>query len=434
MSGLELSNRKVLIFWYPLLLTWLMMAVEGPYLAAIIARLPQEKYNLAAFGVSFALALVIEAPVIMLMSAAIALIKGSQSFKRLSQFTWALNIGVIVLNLLVLIPVIFNWIAMDLLQLEKPIADLVYATSLALLPWAPAIGFRRFYQGLLIQAHQTRKVTAGTVFRLVAMGVSAWALARFSPLPGAVIGGLALSVGVLAEAIATRILVHQVKRDILQTKDPVSIPSYAEIFHFYLPLALTSLIGLSVRPAIVFFMGQSRMALETLAVLPVINSLLFIFSAIGLSFQEVGVALMGEHLQHKRKIHQFAVMLSCMVTLGFLMITFTPMSNLWFEDISGLSTELTEFAILPAKLMILMPWLSVYLSYQRALMVNLKTTKYVSRASAVEVAGIILILLWTIHFLDLIGAIAASFAITGGRILSTGYLQWKGYIHGPRSI
>ena len=42
-------------FWLPLQATWLMMSVEGPFLAAVIARLPEPKFNLAAYGVAFAL-------------------------------------------------------------------------------------------------------------------------------------------------------------------------------------------------------------------------------------------------------------------------------------------------------------------------------------------------------------------------------------------
>ncbi|NCS89120.1 MAG: hypothetical protein GW789_10320, partial [Ignavibacteria bacterium] len=71
----SLSLRKIFIFWLPLAATWLMMAAEGPFLAALIARLAEPKYNLAAYGVAFSFALIIEAPVIMIMSASTALVK-----------------------------------------------------------------------------------------------------------------------------------------------------------------------------------------------------------------------------------------------------------------------------------------------------------------------------------------------------------------------
>ena len=54
-----LSRRRILRFWLPLEATWLMMAIEGPFLAAVIARLPAPKENLAAFGVAAALAWIV---------------------------------------------------------------------------------------------------------------------------------------------------------------------------------------------------------------------------------------------------------------------------------------------------------------------------------------------------------------------------------------
>ena len=71
----RLTQRQILFFWAPLAATWLMMGVEGPYLAAVIARLPDPKFNLAAHGVAYAFALLVEAPVIMLMSATTALVR-----------------------------------------------------------------------------------------------------------------------------------------------------------------------------------------------------------------------------------------------------------------------------------------------------------------------------------------------------------------------
>ena len=63
----RLGFGRIFVFWSPLAMTWFMMALEGPILAAIVARLAEPKVNLAAHGVAFAIAIIIEAPVIMMM-------------------------------------------------------------------------------------------------------------------------------------------------------------------------------------------------------------------------------------------------------------------------------------------------------------------------------------------------------------------------------
>jgi progressive ankylosis protein len=86
----QLTQRKIFFFWLPLAATWFMMSVEGPFLSALIARLPDPKFNLAAYGVAFSFALVIEAPVIMMLSAATTLVRNRQSYLSLRKFNLAL--------------------------------------------------------------------------------------------------------------------------------------------------------------------------------------------------------------------------------------------------------------------------------------------------------------------------------------------------------
>ena len=86
-------------------------------------------------------------------------------------------------------------------------------------------------------------------------------------------------------------MVHTTVRRLLHGEDdPAAAMSYRSIFAFYYPLAMTSILALGVHPMITFFLGQSRMPLESLAVMPVVNSLVFLFRSFGLSYQEVAIA------------------------------------------------------------------------------------------------------------------------------------------------
>ena len=79
----ELTQKRILQFWAPLAATWLMMALEGPILTSFIARLADSTLNLAAYGVAHPLAMLIESPIIMMLSASIALVKDAESLKKL---------------------------------------------------------------------------------------------------------------------------------------------------------------------------------------------------------------------------------------------------------------------------------------------------------------------------------------------------------------
>ncbi len=89
------------------------------------------------------------------------------------------------------------------------------------------------------------------------------------------------------------------------------------------------------------------MADESLAVLPVVGSLVFIFRSLGLSYQEVNITLIGKQKQNYRLLRNFAVYRGVAVTVLISILALTPLADLWFINLSGLSQELTDLSYLP---------------------------------------------------------------------------------------
>lgn len=144
----NLTYKKIFLFWAPLAATWLMMSFEGPFLTAVIARMIEPKFNLAAYGVAFSFAIIIEAPVIMIMSAATALVKGEKSFKKLRNFTYFANFAITFVMLIFVIPPVFNFISIDLIGLPERVAHLTHISTIILLPWLGLLAIVGFIKEL----------------------------------------------------------------------------------------------------------------------------------------------------------------------------------------------------------------------------------------------------------------------------------------------
>lgn len=423
----KLTAGRVFIFWSPLAATWLMMSLEGPFIAAVIARLPEATYNLAAYGVAFAFALLLESPIIMMTSASTALAADGESYRRLRNFNFFLNTAITVAWGIVLLPAVFYPIAEGLIRLPHEVALLTHTASVILLPWPAAIGYRRFYQGVLIRNSLTRLVAYGTVIRLVSMAATALLLYLWTNSCGAVVGASALSAGVTLEAVASRLMAWGSVRHLTAGggsigSAPQAAENYRSITTFYYPLALTSMLILGANPLVTFFLGQSRLPVESLAVLPVVNSLVFIFRGIGLAFQEVGIALFGEGGEGYPALKRFALILGGATTGILLIIAWTPLAGLWFEVVSGLTPLLTSIALPATRIMAVMPGLSVLLSFEQAMLVRGGRTKPVTWGTAVEVAGIAGTLIIGIWPLGMVGVTAASCAFIVGRLGSNTFL------------
>jgi len=406
-----------------------MMSVEGPFLAAVIARLADPKFNLAAYGVAFAFALLVEAPVIMIMTASTALADSAANFRRLRAFTYALNAAVTGLMLLVLVPPVFDFIMLDVIALPEDVARLTQGALWILLPWPGAIGYRRFYQGLLIRDGRTRLVAFGTIVRLATMASTALALYALLAPAGAYVGAAALAAGVTAEAVASRLMARDSVRKLLATPSDLADASrpleYGRITRFYYPLALTSLIGLAVQPMLTFFMGRAPLPVESLAVFPVVSALSFVFRSMGLSYQEVVIALMGRRFEHLNELRRFALILGIVSSAALAFVGLTPLASVWFETISGLSPELARLAIVPTIILVPIPFLAVLLSYQRGILVVAHVTGPITWATVIEVGVVAIgfpILSW--HF-GVLGVTAAVTAFLVGRLAGVIYLVGK---------
>ncbi|MCZ6832613.1 MAG: hypothetical protein O7F11_02595 [Acidobacteria bacterium] len=413
------SLGRTFRFWLPLALTWLMMSIEGPFLAAVIARLADPLENLAAFGVAFAVAILVEAPVIMMLSASTALVEDMDSFRRVRRFTYLLS-GLLTLVMVAMLATpLWLWVARHIIGLPDEVARLTWQALVLLVPWPGAIGYRRFYQGLLIRHGLPRRVAYGTVVRLVVMTTTGLTLSLYLSYGGVSVAAVALSAGVLSEAVASRLMAQSVVRH-LSTSRAQSASSQAltnaRILKFYLPLAMTSTISMAAHPMVTFFMGRAPAPLESLAVLPVVNALVFIFRAMGLAFQEVAIALLAESRMNRGPVARFAALLGVVATLVLALIAFTPLAGMWFITVSGLSPDLARFALLPLRILAFMPALSVFLSLERAFLVDSRRTAPISYATAVELAGITGLLALFIMGMGLNGAVGASLAFMGGRL------------------
>src|SRR5690606_24426727 len=90
--------------------------------------------------------------------------------------------------------------------------------------------------------------------------------------------------------------------------------------------------------------------------------------------------------------------------------------------ISGLPPDLAAFALLPTALLVPLPALSVLLSFQRAVLVQLRRTHPITIASAVEVGTVALAFIALGWGMEIFGATAAFGAFLAGRTASNIYL------------
>jgi len=191
---------------------------------------------------------------------------------------------------------------------------------------------------------------------------------------------------------------------------------------FYAPLALTSFLSFFINPLTTFFLARGRSPLESLAVLPVVVGLAFVFRTAGIAMQEVVIALAGDAGENRRVLARFTLRIGAASTAALAAVLFTPLAKVWYETVSGLSPELAVFALLPGVLLVLLPFLESILSYQRGVFVKAHRTAPISIAVAVQLAVTAAVFTLMVIGLKTIGAVAIGPALTAGYVSGTAVL------------
>jgi hypothetical protein len=418
------SFQKLLLFWTPLSVNWFMMGLESPIIAAFISRFPNQENNLAAHGVAFSIALFIEAPIIMMLSASNAMIHGKNNYLRMRNFNLALC-GILTI-LIAAAPTALVWpIVEKMLGLSEVLSERTQLAVAFLLPWPAAIGIRRFYHGLLINSGKTAAVAWGTLLRMATMTLVVTALATFSILPPFCVGTAALSAGVIAELAYAWHLSRSRVKELLQTPDPDKILSTTEITKTYLPLAMTSLMSFALSPILTLFMTRSPLPLESMAVFPLVSNLVFLVCCPVLCLQEVLITWFAQYPSDKNLLARATLWTGVLAAFTILLIANTPLHVFWFGNVSGLTTNLLGLIPVPLTILSLQAANGAIMTWQRAKLIASRNTRPITHSAAAEILGMTLVFTLLRASTPLTGITIAAISLVVGRAVSVATLIKK---------
>ena len=262
-----LSMKKVLKTWLPLLGSWMLMSIELPIITSIIARLANPEINLAAYGgVVYPLALIIEAPIVMILAASTALSKDWASYQRLKKYTLIIGISMSALHLIIAVTPLYYFIVEVLLHVPPEVVEPARWGVLVMTPWTFGIGVRRFQQGAMIRFNRSHMVGETTVVRLITVSIILMISMAVKTIPGTVVAGLAQGLAVNMEAIYATLRIRKILPEIKNAplvEKPLTLKRFSS---FYVPLAATAAFSLVWMSLISAAISRMPDPLELLAV------------------------------------------------------------------------------------------------------------------------------------------------------------------------
>ena len=385
--------NQIFRLWLPLAGSWFLMGIESPMLTAFVARMATPEITLASWGsLVYPISLAIEGPIIMLLTASTALSENRKAYNKLFKYMIYISVVLSLLHVLLAFTPLFYLLADGLMNIPKELLEPSRIGLQIMTPWTIMIAWRRLNQGVMIKYNNSKSVAIGTLIRLVSLTFVLSYGRWFTSLSGIVVGSSAVAIAVTIEALYAHMAVQKILNNKLpasSTHDEITRQSFTK---FYLPLAITPLTTLLLHPAGAAGMSRMPETLSSLAAWPVVYGLAFLIRSMGFAFNEVVVALLGKP-GGKRQLFRFTQILAFSTVALMVLIAFTPLGEIWFRDISGLSPKLTQLSSFTIMFAILMPGYQAYQAWYAGLLVHHHQTKGISKAVMLY-ASLVIIGLW----------------------------------------
>ncbi len=362
------------------------MGMELPVLSAFVARLAEPEINLAAYGgIVFPIALVVEAPVIMLLAASTALSKDWASYQKLRRYMLISGGVLTALHLFIALSPAYYFVAEGIFGAPSEIIEPARIGLLIMTPWTWTIAYRRLHQGVMIRFGHANIIGVGTAVRL-GTDIFVLTLGFLLKLPGIVVATSAVASAVTMEALYIGFRSRSVLRVDLKPAPVVQPPlTYRAFAAFYFPLVMTSLMTLLIQPIGSAALSRMPRALESLAVWPVVSGFIFMLRSMGIAFNEVVVALLDEP-HSVRALRKFTLLLLLGTTAVLIVVAATPLSQLWLEDLSALAPSLAALARVGLWISVLLPAMNALQSWYQGILLHSGKTRGISEAVALYLA------------------------------------------------
>ncbi len=427
MTDSQLRYRNLFFLWLPLALSWMMMSVAGPIVSAGISRLPDAATNLAAHGLTMDIAVLVESPIIMILSASVALVRSRASYLLLRRFVVHLTIALTIISVVVYFTPIYDFLFMQLMGFPEAVTAAARPSLRVMVLWPAAIGWRRLWQGALILHGQSKMVSIGTLFRLAALAISVAVGVRLGLQPGALLGGLSMAISVIVEMLVIAWWSRPLIRDKILSieSDPEgSAPlDYRRLAWFYLPLAGTDAMRVLSRPLTAMGIARAANATLSLAAWPVGYGLSALLGSGVMALQEVVLARLGSETSESR-LARFGMAIGVAFSCILGVMVATPLANGYFERLLGVPAEVRILALSCLLILVPMPVLFAARNYLRGVLIWRRQSTLVQLGMFINLLVLLVLLAAGLWRGSIQGILVAAWATLGAEIVEVLALFW----------
>jgi hypothetical protein len=415
LSDARLTQKDVVLFFFPLLLNVQLMSVSHSIINAGLARLENAVVILAGFSVALVLHLFVASPSYQNHTITITMVRGRKSLVAMTLFVMLIATWVSALLALLAFSPVGSFVLDRLLGVSPEVARGA-REALALLVFLPFMtGLRGLCQGLVIRARRTGLVSFATAVRIAMLFAYLW-LGQWW-FTGTRLAAFSLLGCVGTETLVIAFFAWRLKLPAEQGDES----SFAEILRYGLPLAYSSGMQQVVPVLINAIISRLPDGTLALAAFGVVRGFLFLLAGPMRNLQQAYLTLV-RHSADNAILVRFFIRISVGMALVMLLIAW-PLNGPVLGTIMGLDSAMRHYIAWPLTACALFPLLYGAANLLRGWFSGAHLTARLGRSTCYKV--LLMVALWPVIIvfpLPLPGIAVAIFLLLAAEFCEAGYL------------
>ncbi|UVI31932.1 multi antimicrobial extrusion protein MatE [Paenibacillus spongiae] len=347
-------------FFLPLGISATLVTISHVIINSTLTRGDDPERIIASYAIAMSLLVITEKPAVLLRQTCSALVRDKRSFRAMLRVGQLVFTAIMALGLLICYTPLGEWIFAGPFGVSSQLVPDVIDVYQVLMFVSLFSGIRCLYQGVIIYNLRTKWLTIGMAVRLVGM----YLLSRYfihTGVESGTVGAIIFLLGMIIEAAISytegRLLVKR-----MPEKEPAhTIDSGRQVFSFYRPMLLSTLIAVWIGPSINALLGKTTDAYLSVASYALAASLVGLVVSFFSYFHQI---VLNFYKIDRNAVKRFTLAFGFIPALLIALLAFTPIGDLILEHIMGVQGRLKAESLNALRAFFLFalaaPWLDAF--------------------------------------------------------------------------
>ncbi len=406
------STKKLLKFFIPLGLSASLVTISHLIINSTLTRAENPELIIASYVIAMSLFSITERLGVLLRHTCSALVRDQKSFRLMAHVAVYVITALMLISVTIAFTPLGSFIFSALFGVETNMVGQIVEVYQILVIVILFSAIRCLFQGVIILNKQTKWLTIGMVIRLLGM----YLLSQYFIHTGnitAKTGAYIFLFGMMIESVVSFIEGRFLVKKMVSTQPEHNITNKSQIFRFYKPLIMSSLIIVLVAPLINVFLGKTgdiELAIAAYAIAFSITQLMLSF------FSYIHQIVLTFYHENSEKVKKFTFAIGIVPVVILALFNFTPLGHFFIEHVMGANSRLLEASLQALRFFLLMTIVFPLLDYCNGLLLLRSQTQVMVYSQSMHVLVLLVVLMTASslvpHWNGMVGSLAHSLGMT----------------------